>query len=171
MKAKIAHADLQTLVLLGIVVAVKVILNQFSIGPAFVKVGLGFIGSVLLGYLFGPLWGTLGGGISDLVSSALFGNQGGFFLGFTLTAMCGPLIYALFFYHRPVKIWRVIAATLLVTVIVNIGLNTLWIHLLYNVDFKVALMQRLPKEVIVPWLQMFVAYFVLQAISRVKIKK
>lgn len=171
MKTKIAHADLQTLVLLGIIVAVKIILSQFSVGPVFVKVGLGFIGSVLLGYLFGPVWGTIGGGISDLVSSAVFGNQGGFFLGFTLTAMAGPLIYALFFYHKSIKVWRVIAATLLVTVVVNIGLNTLWIHFLYNIDLKAALMQRLPKEVIAPWLQMFVTYFVLQTISRVKIKK
>lgn len=170
-KSKLVNSELQNLVLLGIVVAIKVVLGQFSFGPAFVKVGLGFIGSVLLGYIFGPLWGSIGGGLSDLISSAIFGNQGGFFIGFTLTAMLGPFIYALFFYQKPIKIWRIIAATLLVTVIVNIGLNTVWIHLLYNVDFKVALIQRLPKEVIVPWIQMIVTYFVLQAISRVKIRK
>lgn len=37
----------------------KIILSQFSFGPVMVKVGLGFIGSVLLGYLFGPLWEPL----------------------------------------------------------------------------------------------------------------
>ncbi len=171
MKEEIVKTDLQRLVLLGIIVAIKIILEQFSFGPAMVKVGLGFIGSVLLGYLFGPLWGSVGGGISDLVSSAIFGNQGGFFIGFTLTAMAGPLIYALFFYHKSVRIWRIVTATLLVTLIVNVGMNTFWVHLLYNVDFKVALFERLPKEIIVPWIQMFITYFVLQAISRVKIKK
>lgn len=171
LKSKLVNSELQNLVLLGIFVAIKVVLEQFSFGPAFVKVGLGFIGSVLLGFIFGPLWGSVGGGLSDLISSAIFGNQGGFFIGFTLTAMLGPLIYALFFYQKPIKIWRIVIATLLVTIVVNVGLNTLWVHFLYNIDFKVALIQRLPKELIVPWLQMFVTYFVLQAISRVKIRK
>ncbi|MBU3829117.1 MAG: folate family ECF transporter S component [Candidatus Lactobacillus pullistercoris] len=163
--------DLQELILLGLVVAMKIVLAQFSFGPATVKVGLGFIGSVMLAYFFGPVWGAVGGGISDLLTSAIFGQQGGFFIGFTLTAMAGPLIYGLFFYHQPIKIWRIIAATLLVTIIVNIGMNTLWIHMMYGLDFRAALIQRVPKEVIVPWLQMIITYFVLEAISRVKIRK
>lgn len=168
---KLLKIDLQGLVMLGIVIAMKIILGRFSFGPAIVKVGLGFIGSVMLGYLFGPIWGAVGGCISDLVSSALFGNQGGFFIGFTLTAMAGPFIYGLFFYQKPVKIWRIIVATLLVTLIVNIGMNTLWVHFLYGMNLKAALIQRAPKELIVPWIQIFIDYFVLQAISRVKIKK
>lgn len=168
---KILQTDLQQMIFLGIMIAMKVILEQFSLGPATVKVGLGFIGSVLLAYFFGPVWGSIGGGISDLVSSAIFGNQGGFFIGFTLTAMVAPLIYALFLYNRPLKIWRIIVSTILVTIVVNIGLNTLWLHLIYSLNFKAALIQRLPKELIVPWIQMVVIYFVLQAVSRVKIKK
>ena len=163
--------ELRDLVLLGIIVAMKIILSRFTVGTTIVHVSLGFIGSVMLGYLFGPVWGSIGGGISDLVSSALFGNQGGFFLGFTLSAMIGPFIYGLVFYQKPVKIWRIILATLLVTVVVNIGLNTLWVHLLYWMDFRVVLIQRIPKEAITPWLEMIISYFVLNAISRVKIKR
>lgn len=165
------HIELRDLVLLGVIVAMKVVLGQFSFGPAMVKVGLGFIGDVLLGFIFGPIWGAVGGGIGDLVSSALFGNQGGFFIGFTLSAMIGPFIYGLFFYQKPLKIWRVIVATLLVTIIVNVGMNTIWMHLLYGVSIQAALIQRAPKEIIVPWLQMIVTYFVLEAVSRVKIRK
>lgn len=163
--------ELRDLILLGFIVAIKIVLSRFSVGTTIVHVGLGFIGSVLLGYVFGPIWGAVGGCISDLVSSALFGNQGGFFLGFTLSAMVAPFIYGFFFYKKPVKIWRIILATLLVTVVVNIGMNTLWLHFLYGMEFSVALIQRLPKEVIAPWLEMMVIYFVLQALSRVKIRK
>ena len=163
--------ELRDLVLLGIIVAMKIILSRFTVGTTIVHVSLGFIGSVMLGYLFGPVWGSIGGGISDLVSSALFGNQGGFFLGFTLSAMIGPFIYGLVFYQKPVKVWRIILATLLVTVVVNIGLNTLWVHLLYGMDFRVVLIERIPKEAITPWLEMIISYFVLNAISRVKIKR
>ena len=168
---KMLKVELRDLVLLGIIVAMKIILSRFTVGTTIVHVSLGFIGSVMLGYLFGPVWGSIGGGISDLVSSALFGNQGGFFLGFTLSAMIGPFIYGLVFYQKPVKIWRIILATLLVTVFVNIGLNTLWVHLLYGMDFRVVLIQRIPKEAITPWLEMIISYFVLNAISRVKIKR
>ena len=163
--------ELRDLVLLGIIVAMKIIFSRFTVGTTIVHVSLGFIGSVMLGYLFGPVWGSIGGGISDLVSSALFGNQGGFFLGFTLSAMIGPFIYGLVFYQKPVKVWRIILATLLVTVVVNIGLNTLWVHLLYGMDFRVVLIQRIPKEAITPWLEMIISYFVLNALSRVKIKR
>ncbi|WP_223901956.1 folate family ECF transporter S component [Lactobacillus laiwuensis] len=163
--------ELRDLVLLGIIVAMKIILSRFTVGTTIVHVSLGFIGSVMLGYLFGPVWGSIGGGISDLVSSALFGNQGGFFLGFTLSAMIGPFIYGLVFYQKPVKVWRIILATLLVTFVVNIGLNTLWVHLLYGMDFRVVLIQRIPKEAITPWLEMIISYFVLNAISRVRIKR
>lgn len=163
--------ELRDLVLLGIIVAMKIILSQFTLGTNVVHVSLSFIGSVMLGYIFGPIWGAVGGGISDLVSAALFGNQGGFFLGFTLSAMVGPFIYGLIFYQKPIKVWRIILATLLVTVVVNIGLNTLWVHLLYGIDYQLALMQRIPKEAIVPWLEMIVSFFVLTAISRVKIRR
>ena len=61
--------ELRDLVLLGIIVAMKIILSRFTVGSAVVHVSLGFIGSVMLGYLFGPIWGSVGGGISDLVSS------------------------------------------------------------------------------------------------------
>src|SRR5699024_625325 len=146
---KILRTDLQQLVFLGIVVAMKIILSQFSFGPVMVKVGLGCIGSVLLGYLVGPLWGTIGGGISDLMSSALFGNQGGFFMGFTLTAMAGPFIYALFLYNKPVKIWRIIASTILLSVIVNIVMNILCLHILYVMNFNETFIQLLRNESII----------------------
>ncbi|WEV41014.1 folate family ECF transporter S component [Lactobacillus sp. ESL0681] len=168
---KLLKLDLNELVLLGIIVAMQIILGRFSFGTSAVHVGLKFIGSVLLGYLFGPVWGAVGGGIGDLISSAIFGNQGGFFVGFTISAMLEPMIYGCFFYQKPVKVWRIVLATLMVTLIINIGLNTLWLHILYSLDYRAALVQRIPKEIIVPWLQMFVSFFVLQTISRVKIKR
>lgn len=158
--------DLKEQVFLGIMIALKVALDKLSIGDATLQVGLGFVGSVLLGYIFGPIWGAIGGALSDLVASALFGNLGGFFIGFTLTAAAGPFLYGLFFYHRPVKIWRVIAATLLVTVLINALMNTLWISMMTGANYWPQFMVRLPKQLIAPWIQMIVTYLVLQAIEK-----
>lgn len=53
------------------------------------------------------------------------------------------MIYALFLYQKPIKWWRIIAATLLVTLVVNVLMNTYWIHLLYGLDLRAAFLQRI----------------------------
>ncbi len=57
------------------------------------------------------------------------------------------VIYALFLYQKPIKWWRVIAATLLVTLVVNVLMNTYWLHLLYGLDLRAAFLQRILKRV------------------------
>lgn len=170
-KANTKQKTLQELVLLGLLVAINIVLQKISFGPATVKVGLGFIGNIMLGYYFGPFWGGIGGMLTDLLTSALFGFEGGFFPGFTLSAIVGVVIYGFFLYQKPVKLWRIAVATILVTIIVNIVMNTYWLHILYGMNLKAAFMQRILKELIVPWIQIIVGYVVLNALQRVKIRK
>lgn len=134
------------------------------------KVGLGFIGTVLLGRYYGPFWGGIGAGVADLLSSAILGVAGGFFPGFTLSAILAGVIYGYFFYDQEIKIWKIVVAVLLITVIVNTILNTLWITMMYGQNFNAALLQRIPKELIVPWIQMVVIWLVLNVTKNVKIK-
>lgn len=170
-KTVFKRLNIQELVLLGMFVAIGIILGRFSVGPTIVKVGLGFIGTVLLAYEFGPFWGAIGAMTVDLLSSAIFGNQGGFFIGFTISAIVAAIIYGLFLYQQPLSIWRVVLSTLLVTLIVNIFLNTLWLTIMYRMNLYAALSARIVKELIAPWIQMVITYIVLEAVSRVKIKR
>ncbi|MBP2058535.1 ECF transporter S component (folate family) [Lactobacillus colini] len=171
MKVNTKQTNLQDLVFLGLLIAINIVLQKISFGPATVKVGLGFIGNIMLGYYFGPFWGGIGGMLTDLLTSAIFGFQGGFFPGFTLSAIIGVMIYGFLLYQKPVKLWRIAVATILVTIIVNVLMNTYWLHLMYGLDLKAAFMQRILKELIVPWIQIIVGYVVLNAIQRVKIRK
>lgn len=163
--------NLQSLVFLALLVAVNIVLQKISFGPATLKVGLGFIGNIMLGYYFGALWGGFGALISDLLSSAIFGVEGGFFPGFTLSAILAVVIYGIFLYHKQVKLWRIGVATILVTIVVNIFLNTYWLHILYGINLKLAFLQRLVKELIVPWIQIVIGYIILKALQRVKIRR
>ncbi|MCH3904716.1 MAG: folate family ECF transporter S component [Lactobacillus sp.] len=163
--------NLQQLVFLGILVAINIVFQRFSFGPATVKVGLGFLGSMLLAYFYGPWWGSLGAAATDLLSSAIFGQEGGFFLGFTFSAMLAVFIYGWFLYQKPIKLWRIAAATILVTIFVNMLLNTYWLHLMYGLNLKAAFAQRLLKELITPWFQILVAWLVLPAVGRIKTEK
>ncbi len=81
------------------------------------------------------------------------------------------VIYALFLYQKPIKWWRIIASTLLVTLVVNVLMNTYWIHLLYGLDLRAAFLQRILKELITPWIQIVVLYVILNALQRVKIRR
>lgn len=162
--------DLRELIVLGMLVAISMILQKISFGTDITKVGMGFIATVMLGKYYGPFWGGIGAGVADFVSAALFGVSGGFFPGFTLSAIAASVIYGLFFYEQKPAIWKVIVAVLLVTVIVNVFLNTYWITLMYKLNFNGALLQRIPKELIVPWIQMVITWIVLKATERVKIK-
>lgn len=170
LKIKTKKIDLQSLVFLALLVAINIVLQKISFGPATLKVGLGFVGNIMLGYYFGAIWGGFGALISDLLSSAIFGVEGGFFPGFTLSAILAVVIYGLFLYYKPVKLWRVGIATILVTIIVNILLNTYWLHILYGINLKVAFLQRIIKELIVPWLQIVIGYIILKALQRIKLK-
>ncbi|MBT8856085.1 folate family ECF transporter S component, partial [Lactobacillus delbrueckii subsp. bulgaricus] len=58
-----------------------------------------------------------------------------------------------------------------VTVICNIGLNTLWVSMMYGINFMVALSSRILKEIITPWIQMVVVWFILEGLSRVKLSR
>lgn len=162
---------MQQLVFLGILVAVNIVLQRFSFGPATVKVGLGFLGFMLLAYFYGPWWGSLGAAASDLLSSALFGQMGGFFVGFTISAALTVFLYSLFLYQKPLQLWRIVAATLTVTILVNLLLNTYWLHLMYGLNLNAAFAQRILKELIVPWFQILIAWLVLPAIGRIKIER
>ena len=125
----------------------------------------------MLAYYFGPLWGGIGALVSDLLRAEIFGVDGGFFPGFTLSAIVAVVIYALFLYQKPIKWWRIIASTLLVTLVVNVLMNTYWIHILRGLDLRAAFLQRILKELIAPWIQIVVLYVILNALQRVKIRR
>ena len=60
---------------------------------------------------------------------------------------------------------------LLVTLVVNVLMNTYWLHLLYGLDLRAAFLQRILKELITPWIQIVVLYVILNAFQRVKIRR
>lgn len=171
MKKWFYQLNLQQLVVLGLMVAISIILQKLSIGNQFVHVGFGFIATVLLARYFGPVWGGIGAGVADALNAAIFGVQGGFFIGFTISAISAAVIYGIFFFDQPIKVWKIIVATLLVTIIVNVLMNTTWISIMYGQNFYAALSMRISKELISPWIQMVIIWIVLNALKNVKIRQ
>ena len=107
---------------MALMLALGVVVDQFSfyVGP--IKIGVGSIISAMLGCFYGPVAGGFAAGTGDLIKY-LVRPTGAFFFGYTLNAMLGGMFYGLFLYKAK--------ATL-----VNGLLGTLWYSMLYGKGFN-----------------------------------
>lgn len=124
-----AHA----IAVMAMLIALHVVLSRYlSINLTdFMRISFGFLPVALCGMLMGPIPAMITGGIADIIGYTLF-PTGPYHFGFTLTAMLSGLIYGVVFNRKDVKLLHIILAKLLIDVLLNIGLNTLWIHQLYG---------------------------------------
>lgn len=152
----------KNLVLCGLMAALAIVLSMvasISIGP-YVKIGFSGLPNRIVEFLFGPVVGCIFGGALDVLKF-MIKPDGPFFFGFTFNAMLAGLIYGYLLYHKPLSIKRIVIAEFLVKLIVNCGLNTLWISMLYGKAFFVLLPMRLLKNVIMLPIDSAVVFFAL----------
>lgn len=142
--------SIQQLTVLALVVSLSIIL-QGTLKLDFAGItqyGFSFIPNALLGIIFGPWIGFVSGAIADVVSFFLFPSGYPFFLGYTLTAALGPMIYGLFLYRKELTVVRIFIVIAVVTVFLNIGLGTLWVAILRGKSFIALLPVRLAKNAV-----------------------
>lgn len=167
---KASRSRTSSIAWLGILIAVQVVLARFTIGSNSLKVGFSFVVTGMIGYYFGPWKSALAGLVSDLIGNIVFPPQGGFFVGFTISAIVAGLIYGLVLYKKEITWWRVLIAIVLVSLIVNLVLNTLWVNIMYPVPTKVLwatrIWPRAIKELIFIPFETIVLYIVLKWISK-----
>ena len=128
--------------------ALSVVLGYYSfkITPN-LKIGFGSIPNMLVDYLFGPVVGSLFGGGMDIIKFMLK-PDGGFMPGFTFNAMLAAFIYGLFLYKKPLSLKRMLAAKLVVAVLCNILLGTLWLSMINGKGYLALLPARAVKNLI-----------------------
>lgn len=152
--------------------ALAFVLNQvasISIGP-YIKIGFSGLPNQVVDYLFGPITGALFGGVLDIVKY-LVKPDGAFFFGFTFNAMAGAFIYGCFYYRKKLTFWRVLAAKLVVAVVINIFLNTLWLDMLYGKGFLAILPARALKNLIMWPIDSVIYYMILRLIEQTGVFK
>lgn len=152
----------KTIVLCGILAALAIVLSMVAsiqLGP-YIKIGFSGLPNRIVEFLFGPVVGCLFGGALDLLKYVLK-PDGPFFFGFTFNAMLSGLIYGTLLYRRTVSIKRIVIAEFLVKLVINCGLNTLWLSMLYGKGFIVLLTPRVIKNVIMLPIDSFILFFAL----------
>lgn len=161
--------EVKTLAVVAMLAAVAVVLGFYSLQlTEYIKIGFAFIADELTGMMFGPVVGGLMGGITDLVKYVV-SPTGPFFPGFTASSIVSGVIYGMVLYKKPLTIRRVILANGLVTLIVNVCMNTYWLTLLYGHGFLAILPARLIKEIIMLPISAILFYTVAKVLSKAQV--
>lgn len=153
--------DARTISKIALLMALDIILTRFvSIQTPIVRIGFGFLPTAMTGMLFGPMAAGIAGALTDIAGIFLFGGSGPFFPGFTLSAFLGGFIYGVFLHNKAKSLWRISLAVLVITIFVNLGLNTLWVYILTEEAALAILPARLIQNAILAPVRVAVIYFV-----------
>lgn len=161
---KVTH----NLVLCGLMAALAVVLNYTTsifITPN-IRIGFSGLPNRVVEYLFGPYVGAIFGATLDILKYLLKPDGGAFFFGYTFNVMVAGVLYGSILYKKPVKIWRIFLAELLVKAIVNCGLNTLWLAVMNGNAFMAILPARVMKNMIMLPIDTMILFFTLTFVSR-----
>lgn len=164
----------QTIVFCGLMGAIAAVLNLLTalkVGP-YIVISLSWIPGRIVDFMFGPAVGTLFGAVMDIVKHFLK-PMGAFDFRFTLVPMLAGLFYGYMFYKKPIRIWRIFVAKLVVTIFLNLGLNTYLIATTMGKGYLAIMPPRIIKNLVALPIETAMMFFVLTTVSAVlkKIKR
>jgi len=152
--------NIRIIVFVGLFVAMDVILERYlGIETLFVRFGLGFIPISLSAAMFGPIVGALTGALADIAGMIIF-PKGPYFPGFTVSALLTGAVYGLFLYRRSKNWLNICLSVLIVSLVIDLGLTTIWLSILYNRAVVLFIGERIVKTAIVIPLRIVMIYAV-----------
>lgn len=157
----------QQLVVLALLMALDMVLGRLSVGTNMLRISFGFVAISLIAKLYGPLWTMLVAAVLDIVGATIISPNGNFFFGFTLSAIVAGLIYGTAYYgYEHTRLLRVVIAVILVSIIINLISNTLWLQMMYHPisnwqTFYAFITPRLIKQIIFVPIQILITYIFL----------
>lgn len=147
------------LVHVALLIAVEIVLSRFcSINTPIVRISLGFIPIAMVGMLYGPIWAGLAAAIGDIIGAVLV-PTGAYFPGFTLTAFATGFTYGILLKDQDSWL-RIILAVAIVSIALNLCLDTLWLYILTGQGYMALLPTRVVKCVIMTPVQVVVLRFI-----------
>lgn len=133
--------------LLGVLTAMNLILGSLlSVQFLTTKISFAFIIVALTARIFSPLVTAGATGLAYFLGMVLF-PKFTFFPGFILTAALTGLTFGLAFQHQQTLL-RILAANFIVVFIWNFILNSLWLHMMYQIPWPVLLTTRFIQEIV-----------------------
>ena len=133
------------LVIMAFLIALEIVLTRFlSINTPILRIGFGFLPVAMIAIMYGPLWAGLSYAVGDVLGMMIF-PTGAYFPGFTLTAFLTGVTFGLFLHDRDINWKTVLPASLIITLGLNLCLDTLWLKILMGQGFFALLPTRILK--------------------------
>lgn len=159
----------RTLVITALLIALGIILGQFSVQiTESMKIGISFIATQMTATLFGPVVGGIMGGVADILKF-IIKPTGPFLIGYTLSAILGPVIYGIMLYKKPITLWRILLSKTVVAIFINLLLGTYWSYLYRGAAFWASLPAKLIQQVIQVPIQSILFYLVMKTLQEAKV--
>lgn len=131
------------MVTVALFIALHIVVTRFlSWENQAIRISFSFVPVSLCSMIFGPWVGAFSAFCSDFLGMLVF-PKGPYFPGFGLNEALYGLTYGLFLYKKNKDLKHIIPCLLLQTITVELGLATLWLHILYKNPFWVILSSRL----------------------------
>ncbi len=156
----------RTLTMCGLFAALAFVIDSFSIqlGPS-LKIGFSGVPNEIVDFMFGPVTGAIFSGTMDILK-LIVKPTGPWIPGLTLDAFLAGLIYGVFMYKKPIRLWRIAAAKLVVTVVINVCLATYWLAQVQGAGFLATLPNRVIKNIVMWPINTLVTFLVLKLLER-----
>ena len=145
---------IRKIIISALLLAAAIVINRFlSINTSILSIGFTFVPLMLAGIILGWKYSLLIAGLADLIGALLF-PFGSFFVGYTISAVLTGLVYGLFLYSKgEFKVDKkfmihLLIAILIVCIVINGGLNTLWLVMTSKKAFLAILPTRVVKQLI-----------------------
>lgn len=163
--------SVRCLALCSLLIAINITLDLLGLTirlPPNLRISFGFLCNAAAGMLYGPSVGMLAGFCTDVLSY-FAGNftMGGYFPGFTITAVVGGLIWGLWLYPRKLSVKRAIGAKACINLVCNIGLNTLWLTMTGGKALGALLALRIPKNLLLLPAETVLLYFAMRLLLKI----
>lgn len=161
--------DVRNMVTAAMLLAVAIVLGFYRLQlTESIRIGFDFLAKETAAMLLGPAVGCVVAGLADIISFFLK-PVGAFFPGLTISAMLASVIYGLILYKKPLSLKRVTAANTLVTVFINLLLNTYWMSVLYGNAYMALFPARAVKQMIMLPIEILLFYTVSKMFSRINL--
>ncbi len=160
----------KTIVICGLLLAISLMLNTQALKiEGITIITFSFIANSIAGFLFGPVVSGILGGLTDALTHVI-NPKGAYFFGFTFNAILGGIFYGSLLYRKIYGsknlVLRIVICKILISIIVNLSLGTLWYSMFSGKGFLILLPARIYKELIVIPIHCIVMYILLKAINK-----
>ena len=161
------------IILTAILLSMLIVVSRFlSIKTPITKISFAFVPTMLCAIWLGPKWTILLNVLGDVIGATLF-PSGAFFIGYTISTAVSAAIYGFILYKKEPDSYndkqlllRLIIATVLVAIVVNMGLNTLWTSITTGKAFWALLVTRIVKQLIMIPIHVIVIFALEKALRK-----